>query len=133
ALAERAAVEPAASASAAEPAAASAAGWRGRAAVLALELLDGGADLVLLGLRELEAHPPGDGEALAAGLQLRHDLRHRAGLVHGREDESRRDGRDARDRRDLLRLGLREGELGAGEQEGVVECLAGLAELREVG
>ena len=44
-----------------------------------------------------------------------------------------RDRRDAGERRDLLRLALREGELRARQEEVVDEVRAGLAELREVG
>ncbi len=94
---------------------------------------DAGPDLVLLGLAELEAHAPGDGQPLAAGLDLGDDLRHRAVLVDGGQDEPGGDRRDARERRDLLCLALRERELRARQEEGVVEVRSGLAELGEVG
>ena len=44
---------------------------------------------------------PVDLDLLAAGLDLRDDLRHRPRLVHGGEDEAARDRRDAVDLRDL--------------------------------
>ena len=75
---------------------------------------------------------PVDAELLAAGLDLRDDLRHRPRLVHGGEHEAARDRRHARHLRDLRRRALGEGQLRARQEEVVDELLAGLAELREV-
>ena len=95
-------------------------------------LLDAGLDLVELRLgRRLD--PARDVDAVAAGLDLGHDLRHFALLVHGLEQQARRDRAHLAERGDLLSLALGERELRAGEEEVVDEVVAGLAELGEVG
>ena len=114
---------------AAAPVRAPPAGSRRRAAAV---LLDAGLDLVELSLgRRLD--PARDVDAVAAGLDLGHDLRHLALLVHGLEQQARRDRANLAERGDLLSLALGERELRAGEEEVVDEVVAGLAELGEVG
>jgi hypothetical protein len=81
----------------------------------------------------LEPHEPAHGQPLAARLHLGDDLRNRPVLVNAAQHQPARDGADAVERGDLLRLALREGELRAGQEEVVHEVLARLAELREVG
>jgi hypothetical protein len=81
--------------------------------------------------RRLDLAP--DIQLLAAGLDLRDDLRHDALLVDGGEHEAVRDGCDAGKRRDLRRLLLRECQLRPRQEEVVHELSSGLAELREVG
>ena len=103
-----------------------------RSARGAAVLLDAGLDLLQLRLGG-RLDPARDVDPVAAGLDLRHDLRHLALLVHGLEQQARRDGADLVERGDLLSLALGERELRAGEEEVVDEALAGLAELGEVG
>ena len=74
-----------------------------------------------------------DLEGLAAGLQLRDDLRDDTFLVLGEQGQPLRHLRDTVDRRDLRGGGLLERQLRARQEEVVDEMRAGLAELREVG
>src|SRR5262249_33512045 len=82
--------------------------------------LEAGLHLGQLGRRQRRDVPP-DPEGLPARLELRHDLRDRPLLVHGAEHQAARDRSDARKRRDLLRLALREGELRPRQEEVVDE------------
>jgi hypothetical protein len=81
--------------------------------------------------RRLDLAP--DIQLLAAGLDLRDDLRHDALLVDGGEHKAVRDGCDAGKRGNLRGLLLRECQLRPRQEEVVHELRAGLAELREVG
>ncbi len=74
-----------------------------------------------------------DPERLAAGLQLRDDLRDDAGLVLGEERQARRHLRDVRERVTCFAADLLERQLRARQEEVVHEVRARLAELREVG
>ena len=125
---------------------AAAARRRRRAAEALLSLLRGGGAAWLpdaglleagLDLRELRRgrrlDPAEDVDLVAARLDLGDDLRHDALLVHAGEHEAGRHRGDAVERRDRVRLALRERELRARQEEVVHEVRAGLAELREVG
>ena len=74
-----------------------------------------------------------DVDPVAAGLDLRDDLRHLPFLVHRLQRQGRRDRVDAVELGDLVRLRLRERQLRARQEEVVHELRAGLAELREIG
>ena len=102
------------------------------AALLGADLREARLDLRQL-RRRRRCRRPGDGLLLPARLERRHDLRHRALLVLGEEQQAARHLRHAGERGDPRRLRLREGQLRAGEEEVVNEVLARLAELRQVG
>ena len=72
-------------------------------------------------------------DPVAAGLDARDDLRHLPLLVHRLEGQPGRDGGDAVQGRDLVRLRLRECQLRARQEEVVHELRPRLAELRKVG
>ena len=141
ALGERAEVAAAAAAAAALAEAAAAAGsaaarsaaTAGRsAALLGADLREARLDLRQLRRRRRRRRSR-DGLLLPARLERRHDLRHRALLVLGEQQQAARHLRHAGERGDPRRLRLRERQLRAGQEEVVDEVLARLAELRQVG
>jgi hypothetical protein len=96
------------------------------------ELLQASLDLLLLGCGRRRDRPV-DIDPVAAGLDLRDDLRHLPLLMHGLESEAGGDRRHSLQGGDLVRLRLREGQLRARQEEVVDELRPSLAQLGEVG